>query len=127
MAARKNVPAAEVRSWGRANVSLVPEAARAGLGENARGRIHPDLLAAFRKANPRKDYAVKVAESRTVTVPVVMLDKAGRKTTRKATIATSEARAALGHDAGRRGRISMADLSDVLSQREAAKVAGQFK
>lgn len=125
MATRKFVPAAEVRSWGRENIALVPESARAGLGETSRGRIHPELVKAFRKANPRKDYAAKVAEEATVTVPVTFLNKAGRKATRQQTITMSEARALIGAE-GKRGRLSLAELSLALSAAEADAVAKQF-
>lgn len=124
---RKMVSAAEVRAWGRANINTVPEHARGALGDTARGRLHADLVAAFRKANKGKTYeAASDAEKRTVTVAVTALDKAGRKTTRKVTLTTEDARVALGA-VGMRGRISLANLSDVLSQREADKVADTFK
>lgn len=122
------VSAATVRAWARENVDLIPEGARAGLGENARGRLHPEIRAAFTKAHKgRKAYEPKVAEAQTLTVPVTTLDKAGRKTTVKRTLTTSEAREAMGQSTSQRGRIAMGVLSDVLSQAEAAKVADTFK
>lgn len=127
MAAKKNVSAAEVRAWGRANVEKVPEHARAGLGDTARGRIHPDLRSAYEKGNKGRTYEPKVAEGKTVTVPVTGLDKAGRKTTRKVTVSMAEARTALGEPTSKRGRISTTNLSDVLSQREADAVADTFR
>lgn len=123
---KKNVSASIVRAWGRENIDSVPEAARKCLGENARGRLHPDLTAAYSKANKGKGYTPKVAEAQTVTVPVTGLDKAGRKTTRPVTMTTGEARTALGQPTDRKGRLPERDLSDVLSQVEAAKVADQF-
>lgn len=126
--AKKNVSAAEVRAWGRENIANLPEAAHKCLGETARGRLHPDLVAAFTKASKgRKTYATGVAEAKTVTVPVTTLDKAGRKATRQVTMPTAEARAVLGHDASKRGPISKSDLSLALSAGEAAKVADSFK
>lgn len=121
MAARKNVPASTVRNWfADTNPEGVP-------APGSRGRLHPDTIAAFHKDNPRLRYeTASEAEKPTITVPVVGLDKAGRKTTRKVTITTEAARAALGHPKGKRGRFNLADLSDVLSQAEAAKVADQF-
>lgn len=121
MATRKNVPASEVRNWFAANT---PEGVPA---PGSRGRLHPDTIAAFHKANPRLRYeTASEAEKPTITVPVTGLDKVGRKTTRQVTLTTEAARAALGHPAGKRGRFNKADLSDVLSQAEAAKVADQF-
>lgn len=124
---KKNVSAAAVREWARANVNLIPEGARAGLGENARGRLHPEIRAAFSKHNKGKTYEPKVAESPTLVVPVTTLDKAGRKTTVKRTLTTAEARVALGQPTSKRGRIPMGDLSEALSAVEAAKVADTFK
>lgn len=123
---KKNVSAATVRAWARENVALIPEGARAGLGENARGRLHPEIQKAFAKANKGKGYEPKVAESQTLTVPVTTLDKNGRKTTVKRTITTAEARVALGQPTSTRGRIPMNTLADVLSQAEATSVADQF-
>ena len=121
MATRKNVPAAEVRNWfNEAKPEGVP-------APGSRGRLHPDTIAAFHKANPRLRYeTASEAEKPTITVPVTGLDKAGRKTTRQVTLTTEAARAALGHPKGQRGRFNKGDLSDVLSQVEAAKVADQF-
>lgn len=124
---KKNVSAAVVREWARQNIDLIPEAARAGLGENARGRLHPEIRTAFAKANKGKAYEPKVAESPTLTVPVTTLDKAGRKTTVKRTLTTAEARTALGQPTSKRGRIPMGVLSEALSAVEAEKVADTFK
>lgn len=122
MAARKNVPAAQVRSWFN---EAKPEGVTA---PGSRGRLHPSTIAAFHKANPRMRYeTASEAEKPTITVPVTTLDKAGRKRTKQVTLTTEAARAALGHPKGKRGRFAKSDLSDVLSQAEAAKVADQFK
>lgn len=122
MATRKNVSAAVVRTWFAQNTPAdVP-------APGSRGRLHSDTIAAFHKANPRMRYeTAPVAEKRTVTVPVTTLDKAGRKRTEKRTLTTDEARSALGHEKGKRGRFNLADLSDVLSQTEANKFADTFK
>lgn len=122
---KKNVSAATVRAWARENISLIPEGARACLGDTARGRLHPEVTEAFAKANRGKTYEPRVAEANTVTVPVVTLDSRGRKTTVKRTLTTAEARQVLGGPA--KGRLSHANLSDVLSQREADAHADTFK
>lgn len=127
MSSKTLVSAAVVRAWGRANVDLIPEGARKGLGETARGRVHPDIRSAFEKANKGKAYVTASdAEKPTVTVPVTALDKAGRKMTRKVTLTTAEARVALGHEKGKRGRFSLDTLSLALSASEADAVADQF-
>jgi hypothetical protein len=123
---RKNVSGSEVRAWGRANIDSVPESGRKCLGETARGRLHPDLIAAFRKANKGKTYDTgSDAELPTVTVPVTSVDKNGRKTTRPVTVTTVEARKALGQE-GRKGRIALGLLSEALSAQAAAEVADTF-
>lgn len=124
---RKNVPAARVREW-----AATPEGAKAiekaeAKFPGSRGRLDPSTIAAFHKANPRERYETGAAEHATVTVPVVTLDKAGRKRTKEVTITTSEARAALGQPTSQRGRLPLGDLSDVLSQREAEQFAASFK
>lgn len=125
MATRKNVPASQVRNW----FAGLDNGAREGIpAPGSRGRLHPNTIAAFHKANPRMRYeTASEAEKPTITVPVVSLDKAGRKRTTQVTLTTEAARAALGHPKGKRGRFAKSDLSDVLSQAEAAKVADQFK
>lgn len=125
--ARKNASAAEVRTWARQNIDLIPEEARAGLGENARGRIHPAIKKAFEKANPRKVYGEKTdAEKPKVTFKAVVLDSAGRKTTREVALTTAEARALLGHESGRKGRFNKSDLTAAYEAKVAAEVADQF-
>lgn len=127
MASRKNVSANEVRTY-----LLSPEgqaaltAAGVSTTVGKRGRHNPAQIAVFHKQNPRKVYETKVAESKTITVPVTSLDKAGRKTTKSVTITTEAARAALGHPKGRRGRFSLDTLSLALSAAEADKVADTF-
>lgn len=124
MATRKNVSASTVRNW---FAGLAPEAREGIPTPGSRGRLHPNTVAAFHKANPRMRYeTASEAEKPTITVPVTGLDKAGRKTTRQVTLTTEAARSALGHPSGKRGRFNKGDLSDVLSQAEAAKVADQF-
>jgi hypothetical protein len=123
MATRKNVPASTVRSW---FAEAKPEGVPA---PGSRGRLHPDTIAAFHKANPRLRYeTASEAEKPTVTVPgVVSLDKAGRKVSKTVTLTTEQARAALGHPAGKRGRFSKDTLALALSAANAAEVADQFK
>lgn len=122
MATRRNVPAASVRSW-------FAEAAPEGVpAPGSRGRLHPDTIAAFHKANPRLRYeTASEAEKPTITVPVVTLDKAGRKRTEQRTLTTEQAREALGHPKGKRGRFAKSDLSLALSAMEADKVASKFQ
>jgi hypothetical protein len=127
MASRKNVPASTVRAWAttpEGNAALIEAEAKF---PGSRGRLDPSTLNVFHKANPRLRYeTASEAEKPTITVPVVSLDKAGRKVTKSVTLTTEAARAALGHPKGKRGRFAKSDLSDVLSQMEAAKVADQF-
>ncbi len=99
MASKKtNVPASAVREWFN---EAKPEGVKA---PGTRGRLNPDIIAAFNKANRSKVYVVaSEAEKRTITVNVVML-AGGRKTTKPVTVTTEHARALLGHPAGKRGR-----------------------
>lgn len=106
MASRKNVSASVVRTWAKEN----------GVEVGARGVIAPSVIKAFRKANPKHTYEPKVAEARTVTVDVKTKDSRGRNRTAKRTLTLPEARALLGAE-GKRGRISTARLSEVLSDR----------
>jgi ribosomal protein S5 len=108
--ARKPVSTAEVRTWGRANLALVDEAGHKCLGENARGRLHPAVVKAFRKAHPNRDYIEKAAESKTVSVRVPKTDKNGRVSLRSQTVTYDNARevailAGLANE-GSRGRLS---------------------
>jgi hypothetical protein len=121
MASRKNVPAATVRAWFK---EAQPEGVPA---PGSRGRLHPDTIAAFHKANKGLRYeTASEAEKPTITVPVVSLDKAGRKVTKNVTLTTEAARAALGHPSGRRGRFDKGALSLALSAPLADEVADQF-
>lgn len=108
MATRKNVPASEVRAWGRENVNLVPENARAGLSETARGRIHPDLNAAFQKHNKGKRYETGVAETPTTTYKHRTTDKRGRTRWATVNLTAKDARALIG--AKPQGRVSEAKV-----------------
>lgn len=117
MSSKKNVPAAAVRAWATENLATIPEAGhlsvlgKNGDGTNVRGRLHPTVIEAFRKANKGKVYEAKVAEAREVTFPVVMLNKAGRKYTKSVTITTGAARVLLGQPTSQRGRMSKAALA----------------
>lgn len=128
MSARKNVPAAAVRAW-FSGLATAPEGIPA---PGSRGRLHPDTIAAFHKANKGLRYETGVAEAPTVEVPgVVNIDSAGRKTSKTVTITTREARELLGDktDAGKdskRGRFSKTTLALALSAQNADAVADQF-
>lgn len=104
--------AADVRAWAKRPA-------------DQRGRLPKATVQAYLKAHPGTEYVGATSES-TVTVPVVGVDSAGRKRTRKVTLTVTEAREALGQEPGQRGRIPLGDLADVLSQREADKVADTF-
>lgn len=119
MASRKNVPASAVRAW---FAEAKPEGVPA---PGSRGRLHPDTIKAYNKANKGKVYeTASKAELPTVTVPVVSLDKAGRKTTRQVTVTTREARELLGQvDANgkaTRGKFNKGTLSLALEARALA-------
>lgn len=128
MAGKRNVSASEVRDWLRSEDG---QAALADAGVStevgSRGKHNPAHLAVFHKANKGKVYEPKVAEAATVTVPVVRLDKAGRKITRDETVTTAEARDLLGRPRNQKGRLPRADLSLALSARYADAAASDFK
>lgn len=113
MAQRKNVSATVVRNWllsdeGQAALAAASVTTQVG----KRGRHKPEQVAVFHKANPRMRYeTASEAEKPTITVPVVMLDSIGRKTTKQVTVTTEYARTLLGHEAGRRGRFDKSLLS----------------
>lgn len=119
------VSAATVRAWARENINLIDVTAREGLKPGARGRLHPAIRKAYDKAHKGKTYVPKAAEGHTFTVPVVTLDRLGRKTTVKRTVDAGPARDLIGAS-GKRGRIALGLLSDALSAVEADKVADQF-
>jgi len=100
------VPASTVRAWARANVESIPEGARAGLGETARGRLHPEIVKAFTAANPGQTYETGAAETPTVEVPA--FNKKGNRTGRTVSLPRSEVRALVG--AAGKGRIPEALL-----------------
>lgn len=128
MASRKNVPAATVREWATTAEGTAALTKAGAKFPGSRGRLDPTTLTVFHKVNPRLRYeTASEAEKPTITVPVVGLDKAGRKVTRKVTLTTEAARAALGHYKGKRGRFNLADLSLALSAAEADAVADTFK
>lgn len=106
MSSKKNVPASAVRSWfAETSPTGVPT-------PGSRGRLHPDTIAAFHKANPRMKYeTASEAEKPTIAVPVKTLDSLGRVQTKTVTVTTKEARNLLGHADGKRGRFNKGDLS----------------
>lgn len=124
--ARKTVPAAAVRTWGRANLDLIPEVGHKCLGDTARGRLHPEVVSAYRKAHKGKTYETGAAEDPTVTFRGATLDSIGRKTTKEVTLTTAEARALLGHEKGRKGRLSMTLVREAWEATEANRLADQF-
>lgn len=127
MAGKRNVSASEVRDWLRSEdgqAALSEAGVRTEVG--SRGKHNPDHLAVFHKHNRGKVYEPKVAEAATVTVPVVTLDKAGRKRTVERTITTAEARDLLGRPRDQKGRLPRALLSEALSAQAAAEVADTF-
>lgn len=112
MASRKNVSASIVREWAASPEGTAALNAAGAKFPGSRGRLDPSTVAAFHKANPRSRYeTASEAEKPTITVPVVMLDKAGRKTTKSVTVTTAYARTLLGHEAGRRGRFDKSTLA----------------
>lgn len=122
MASRKNVPASTVRAW---FTKAAPEGVPA---PGSRGRLHPDTIAAFHKANKGMKYeTASVAEKPVIEVKgVESINKAGRRQVRTVTVTTEQARAALGHPAGKRGRLSRHDLALALSAQNADAVADSF-
>lgn len=103
--ATKQVPAATVREWARSN----------GMTVGTRGRLDPDVVKAFSKANKGKKYTPKVAEGATITVRVPFTDAKGRSNSKPVTLSTAEARALLGHPKGRRGRFDRNALITALA------------
>lgn len=104
-AKRKPVTGSVVRAWARENAESIPEAARKGLGDKARGRLHPAIVTAFEAANPNASYVVGTKSPKTVTVRVTGTNKNGGKTSRSKEIPVSEARTLAGVTASK-GRLS---------------------
>lgn len=114
----KNATTGQVRSWLADNG-----------GAGKRGRIKSDDAKRFNSAHKGKFVFTPEsdADKRHITVPgVVGLDKAGRKVTKSVTLLASEARTLLDVPLSQKGRISYANVADVLSQRNANEVADQF-
>lgn len=109
--ARKNVPASTVRSW---FAEAQPEGVPA---PGSRGRLHPETIEAFHKANKGLRYeTASEAEKPTITVKVPAKDKRGRNITKTMTVTTEYARTLLGHDKGKRGRFNRDALVSALSE-----------
>lgn len=129
---RKNVSAAEVRAWAVENLSSIPEEGHksvlgaAGDGSKVRGRLHPEVIKAFHKANKGKVYeTASDAEKPTVTVRITGKDKNGRNRPVTETLLTSEARALLG-ETGKKGRFNMTALTAAVQARyDAERAAAQ--
>lgn len=127
--ARKNVSASTVRAYllsdeGQAALKAADVTTEVG----SRGRHNPAQVAVFHKQNRGMRYEQATeAEKPQVEVPgVVLIDKAGRKTTKSVTITTEYARTLLGHDKGRVGRLPLGTLALALSAVEGEKVADTF-
>lgn len=124
--ARKNVSTAAVRSWARENIDLIPEGdARVCLGDTARGLLHPEVVKAFRKANKSKTYEAGAAEEKTVTFRGAFTDARGRRNTKAVTLTVSEARALLGHEPGRKGRLPMGKVQEAWEATQAPAPVAQ--
>ncbi len=129
MATRKNVSAATVRAWAKDNLASIPEVGHAsvmgkdGTGERVRGRLHPEVIAAFKKANKSMTYeTASDAERPTVTVTIKGTDSKGRARSIKRTLLTTEARALLGQT-GKKGRFNMAALTEAVQAAHDAESA----
>lgn len=102
------VSPATVRAWGRANLSLVPEAGHKCLGDTARGRVHPAVAQAFAEHNPGQVMTEKVRDEGTVTLEIPQKDKRGRNYSVKREVSIAQARELAGEVAGKRGALSTA-------------------
>jgi hypothetical protein len=125
--ARKNISAAVVRAW-----AVTPEGFQALADAVApmpgkRGRLHADTLDVFHAQNKGLVYEqASEAEKPSVTFKAVVLDSAGRKTTRSITLTTEAARDLLGHPKGKVGRLSHEMLGEAYSAQVAAEAADTF-
>jgi hypothetical protein len=124
MATRKNVPAKTVRAWAKDNLSTFPENLHASIvgtpgKAGPRGRLHPEVIAAFKKANKSMTYeTASEAELPTVTVTIKGTDKAGRPRSIKVTKTNAEARALLGQvgkdGKSQKGRFNLTALTEAV-------------
>ena len=105
MAARKNVPAAEVRAWLKSEAGSKAIAdynakadakavVTAHVGD--RGRLHPVHQTLFAKAHKGKQYVTGAAEAPTREFKYRSTDKRGRTITKVARLTLAEARDLLG-------------------------------
>ena len=93
MGARKNVSASEVRAFLRSDEGQAAlAAADVTTTVGTRGRLNPAQVAVFRKANPNRTYAEKVAETATVTVKVPTINAKGVVSRRATSVPAPEAR-----------------------------------
>lgn len=125
MAARKNVPAAEVRNWLKSEAG---QAAIAGFNEKAtpkdvvtthvgsRGRLHPVHRDLFSKAHKGKTYVEKAAEVPTREFKFRSTDKRGRTITKTERMTLAEARAFIGKPEDK-GRLKSEDVVAALEAR----------
>lgn len=103
-----NVAASVVREWAVANLDKIADDGHKCLSDNARGRLHPEVVTAFNRSHRTKQYGVGTKVEKTVKVLVSPDASEGRKTPRTVTMPISEVRSLAGVE-GRRGRISKQD------------------
>lgn len=83
-----------------------------GDATRCRGRLNPAFVSAYLAAFPEHDYAEKsVSPSAQVELPITKTSKSGATLKRPEVFAASDVRKMLGHEPGKRGRLSQADLA----------------
>lgn len=109
------VPARVVRQFAHeGKVTITDEALASVIGGpqgRGRGRLSPDLVAAFEAENPGYVYAGEKskAEAKMVTVPLVKPNARGARLKRPEDVPVAEVRRLAGVE-GKRGRLAAADL-----------------
>lgn len=102
---RKPVSARTIREAFQNGEFEAPEVAHKSLAKGARGRLHPEGVKAYLKANRGATYSEKSdAEALAVEVPYTKRNKRGHRLSRTATLPVSEVRRLAGIE-GRRGRL----------------------
>lgn len=122
------VPAKVVRAFAHEGRITVTEAALAcvtgGPQGRGRGRIHPDLVAAFNAENGEglvyDEQAGKALAGRQVTLPTTKPNARGARMKRPVTLPISEVRALAGAE-GRKGRLSKAQVATATEAYESAQ------
>jgi len=98
------VAADVVRAWGRDNIEKIPEAARACLGEGARGLLHSEVITGFNRSHKNMKYETGTPREATVSkVTIMTLSANGRKVPRVVPLTPAEVKELTGHTG--RGRI----------------------